>query len=317
MMVRTSLVRVVRVRLLSALLAGLSVAVLGACGGSLTTSSPSPTADAGVVARVDGEQVTQAQVDEIQAEARLSGRGDSTDAARGEAVRRTLVLREAERLGVSVGDAAVRRRVSEVERIAGGAEALDAALARASMTRAEFDHAIRYSLLAAALADVKYADTMISSAAVRAFYDRHRGDLYTKSASLRLAQITVPGQKLAEKLVRRLRRGADFAETARQYSMDPQTRYVGGEVGWVSAFTVPPQVLTAVQHVASGAVADPVRSSGKWQIFKVLAKRPARILPFAEAREAIARELTRRRRAAALQDWIAAERKRASIELLP
>ncbi len=75
---------------------------------------------------------------------------------------------------------------------------------------------------------------------MRAFYERHRDDLYTTSASYWLGQITVPGEKLAEKLVRRLRRGASFPDLARRFGMDPETRYQDGDVGWVSAFTVPP-----------------------------------------------------------------------------
>jgi parvulin-like peptidyl-prolyl isomerase len=127
----------------------------------------------------------------------------------------------------------------------------------------------------------------------------------------------VPGEKLAEKLVRLLRRGASFAEVARRYSMDPQTRFRGGEVGWVLAFTVPGEVLTVVEHAAPGGVADPVRSAGKWQVYKVFARRPSRVLPFAEVAGPIRRELTRRQRAAALDDWLARARERATIEILP
>ena len=72
-----------------------------------------------------------------------------------------------------------------------------------------------------AVADAKYAELRPRPAQVRAFYDRHRADLYTTDASYRLGKITVPGEKLAEKLVRLLRRGAGFAEVARRYSMDP------------------------------------------------------------------------------------------------
>ena len=165
------------------------------------------------------------------------------------------------------------------------------------MTRDQLDDAAGYSLLAEAVADAKNADTEASPGQVRAFYDRHRDDLYTTVASYRLGKITVPGEKLAEELVRRLRRGASFPALARRYSMDQQTRYQGGDLGWVSAFTVPREVLAVVEGVAPGGVAEPVWSSGKWQVFQVVARRPARVVPFAEARDAIARELTRRRRA--------------------
>ena len=290
--------------LVATVVAVLSVASLSACGESDTSPSPKAATRDAVVARVDGEEVTQAQVDVVRAEARLAGRGDGADAARDEAVRRMLVRLEAERLGIRIGDDAVARGVGKVEKNAGGTHALDAALKEASMTREQLGEAVRYGLLARAVADDMNADLEARPAQVRAFYDRHRADLYTTDASYRLGKITVPGEKLAEKLVRLLRRGADFAEVARRYSMDPRTRFRGGEIGWVSVFTVPGEVLAVVERVAPGGIAEPVWSSGKWQVFKVFARRPSRVVPFAEARDAIARELTRRRRANALDRWI-------------
>jgi peptidyl-prolyl cis-trans isomerase C len=318
MMLRHRVRRASRPLLIATVVAGLSVAGLSACGKSDASPSPgAPTTTDAVVARVAGEEVTQAQVDTVSAEARLAGRSDDAVAARDEAVRRALVRREAERLGIRIGDEAVARRVSGVEQNAGGAQALDVALERASMTREQLGQAVRYSLLVQAVADAKHASLKATPTQVRAFYDRHRADLYTRGASYRFGKITVPGEKLAEKLVRLLRRGASFAEVARRYSMDPQTRFRGGEVGWVLAFTVPGEVLTVVEHVAPGGVADPVRSAGKWQVYKVFARRPSRVLPFAEVAGPIRRELTRRQRAAALDDWLARARERATIEILP
>lgn len=308
---------VVRHLLISAAVVVLHVSGLTACGGPASSPDSEPAAGGDVVVRVDGDGVTRDQVDAIRAEARLSGRSESAGAARNEAVRRVLVRREAERSGIRISDDAVRRRVSDLEERAGGAAALDAMLQRALMTREDLGRTVRYSLLAEAVADANHADVVASRAAVRAFYERNRDDLYTTSASFRLGQITVPREKLAQELVRRLRSGASLPDLARRFSMDPETRYEGGDIGWVSAFTVPPEVLAVVERVGPGGVADPVWSSGKWQVFKVLGRRPARVVPFAEAREAIATELTRRRRAKALDRWLDAEVARADVLMTP
>ena len=313
MMLRYRVRRASRPLLIVTIVAVLSVAGLSACGESDASPSPKAATNDVVVARVDGKEVTRAQVDAIRAESRLAGRSDGADASRDEAVRRMLVRLEAERRGIRIGDDAVAQGVREVEKTAGGAQALDAALKEASMTREQVGEAVRYSLLAQAVANDMNADLEARPAEVRAFYDRHRADLYTTDASYRLGKITVPGEKLAEKLVRLLRRGASFPAVSRRYSMDQQTRYQGGDIGWVSAFTVPQEVLAVVEHVAPGGVADPVWSSGKWQVFKVFGRRAARVVPFAEARGPIARELTRRRRAKALDRWLDAEVRRADV----
>lgn len=309
--------RASRPLLVATVAAVLSVMGLSACGEPSASPSPKAVTTDAVVARVDGEEVTQAQVDVVRAEARLAGRDDGADAARDEAVRRLLVRREAERLGIRIGDDAVAREVGKVEENVGGTRALDAALEKASMSREQLGEAVRYGILARAVADDMNGNLEARPAQVRAFYDRHRADLYTTDASYRLGKITVPGERLAEKLVRRLRRGADFAEVARRYSMDPRTRFRGGDIGWVSAFTVPPEVQAVVEQVAPGGIAEPVWSSGKWQVFKVFATRPSRVVPFAEARAAIARELTRRRRANALERWTDRELQRVEALTTP
>lgn len=298
--------------LLASLVVAMGIAGLTACARQGASPSPAATPEDPVVVRVNGVDVTQSQIDVVRAEARLGGRRDGMSQARREATGRALVRQEAKRLGVHVTEAAVQQGVSDLEQSAGGAQALDAALSEAQMTRGQLTQAVGYSWLARALADAKYPDVAASASEARGFYDRHR-DLYTTGASYHLAKITVPGEKLAWRLARRLRRGASFTETARRYSMDTQTRYRGGDVGWVLTVTVPRDVLAVVRNAGPRGIADPVWSSGKWQVFKVLGERPARVISFSRAREAIVKELTRRRRASALKRWVEREMQRAGV----
>ena len=127
----------------------------------------------------------------------------------------------------------------------------------------------------------------------------------------------MPGELIAEKVAARLAAGAPFAATARRFSMDPQTRAQGGYLGWVSVLTLPPEVRAALAGLRAGDVAEPVRSSGRWQLFKLFGRRPARLTPFAEVAGPIRRELTRRWRATALDDWLARARASATVEILP
>ncbi len=96
----------------------------------------------------------------------------------------------------------------------------------------------------------------------------------------------MPGELIAEKVARRLAAGAPFGPTARRFSMDPETRFEGGLLGWVAVITVPPEVRAALAGLRAGDVTEPVRSSGRWQLFKLFARRPAVVTPFAEAARA-------------------------------
>ena len=199
----------------------------------------------------------------------------------------------------------------------GGEAALTSALAKAGLSRDQLRTAVTAKLLEGAVADAMFPGLRVGDAAARSFYRRNKDVLFTTTARLRLGKITLPGELIATKVAARLRAGAPFGPTARRFSMDPETRAQGGLLGWVSVLTVPPEVQAAVAGLRAGDVSKPVRSSGRWQLFKLFARRPASVTPFAEVAGAIRRELTRRRRATALDDWLARARARATVETLP
>jgi len=270
-----------------------------------------------VVARVDGVEVTRADVDAILAEARLEGRRLDRSQAREQAVRRVLVRRAAARAGVTVDDAAVQAGLSALSERSGGEAALTSALDAAGLSRDQLKAAVAAGLLEGGLADATFPGLRVGDAAARSFYRRNADALFGTAAQVRLGKITVPGELIADKVAARLAAGAPFGPTAQRFSMDPETRAQGGLLGWVSVVTLPPEVRAALAGLQAGGVTDPVHSSGRWQLFKLYARRPASVTPFADVAGTIRHELTRRRRAAALDDWLARARERATVEVLP
>jgi parvulin-like peptidyl-prolyl isomerase len=266
------------------------------------------------VARVDGDAVTRADVDAVRAERRLAGEDDAEAAARDEAVRRLLVRREAAGLGVSVPEADVEKRLQAIEERLGGAEGLTAALEAAQTSKDQLTEVARYSLLETALQDRMFADLTVSAAEVRRFYADERNELFTRPARIRLRAITLPSERLAETLAAEIREGASFSDVARRASIDRETRESGGDLSWVTVASLPEVVRGAVAEVPAGGLAEPVKFLGRWQLYMVQARRAASVTPLAEVDDAIRAELTRRRRAAALETWAAEERERSVIE---
>jgi len=305
---------------LVACLAAVTITVASGCGGTRSAGADATAAprDGGTVAaRVDGVDVTRADVDAILAEARLEGRALERSQALDQAVRRVLIRRAAARAGVTVDAAAVQAGLSAISERRGGEAALTAALKTAGLTRDQLKAAVAAGLLEGGLADAKFPGLRAGDAAAKSFYRRNAAVLFTTAAEVRLGKITMPGELIAEKVAARLAAGATFGPTARRFSMDPETRFEGGLLGWVAVITLPPEVRAALAGLRAGDVTEPVRSSGRWHLFKLFARRPAVVTPFAEAAAPIRRELTRRRRAAALDDWLVRARERATVEVLP
>jgi hypothetical protein len=78
-------------------------------------------------------------------------------------------------------------------------------------------------------------------------------------------------EKLALEIVARARAGADFAELARKYSDDEETRAKGGDYQPLKPNdnSLPPAIRTAVFSLRPGQVSDPVRQTGGFWIFRL------------------------------------------------
>lgn len=79
-----------------------------------------------------------------------------------------------------------------------------------------------------------------------------------------------PGQyeavkKAAAQLVAELRKGADFGAVARQFSQ-ANNASKGGELGWVTPDTLPPQVARVLRQLPANQVSDPIRTLGGYYI---------------------------------------------------
>lgn len=295
--------------LVALLAAGVLGAGLTACGGTGED-------DAGVLARVNGTPVTQADVDGVRAEARLAGEDDEAQAALDEAIGRELVRQEAERLGLAVDDEAVEARLAAVAARLGGDEALSEALAAARMSAEQLRRGTAYGLLREALRDARFGDLEVSDAAVRAFYRRNVAALFTEPEAARLGSIFVRTRPLAEKLVAEIRAGEAFDRLARQYSRDPEAKTNGGMLGWIAVATLPDPLQAAVAELDTGAVSGPVEGPGGWFVLKLYDRRPEQVTPFADVEDQLRLQLARRKRMRALDRWIEDERGRADVEVL-
>ena len=104
------------------------------------------------------------------------------------------------------------------------------------------------------------------------------------------------------------------AEVARQFSIDPESKANGGDMGWVTAASLPSGLQKALVGAKPGLMARPVAAAGGWYVLDVIATRPAQVLSFATVRAGLQAELTRVARSHALDGWLAAARTKASIQ---
>ena len=78
--------------------------------------------------------------------------------------------------------------------------------------------------------------------------------------------------KFASTIIQQLHDGAPFAIVAAQFSQS-QTALDGGTVGWVRADTLDPQVVSIVNQMPIGAISDPIRVAGGYEIVTLAGRR--------------------------------------------
>jgi parvulin-like peptidyl-prolyl isomerase len=267
------------------------------------------------VATVDGSPVRASEVQLVRAERRLLGEEDGAAAALDEAVERTLMRREADRLGAEVDQGEVSSRLMELGETYGGEAAFDAALRTAGMDRTQLRQSVVDGVQRESLRDAKYAGVQVTPQAVRDYYRQNLTSLFTRPAAVRLAAIQVRTQQVAENALGELDEGRPFAAVARQLSMDPQSRDAGGDLGWVLTASLPPVVRKAVQRAGSGVIDRPIGEGNVWYVLNVRDRRDARVVPFAEVRADLAAQLTDVKRSKALERWLDAAREQAAIAI--
>lgn len=133
-----------------------------------------------------------------------------------------------------------------------------------------------------------------SDAQARAYYDAHP-EHFTEPAKSRISAILLKvdpsspqlawdkAREEAEGIVRRLRAGADFADTARLRSADASAAN-GGDLGYLHGGMLQPPVQQVVDALAPGAISAPVQVLEGIAIVRLESREPARRRAFAEVK---------------------------------
>ena len=85
-------------------------------------------------------------------------------------------------------------------------------------------------------------------------------------------------------VIKEFEEGRSFANLARQYSDDPQTRDNGGELGWFQQGQAVPEYEDAALALKPGQISAPVRSPYGLHIIRLEESEPARQKSFDEVK---------------------------------
>ena len=280
--------------------------------------------DPAVVARVNGRNILQADVDRqfrLQTQAMpQKPSGDAANLLKLDILRQLIVeeimLQKAEELKLQPADAEVE---AELATLKGNAtpEEFKKTIAQRGWNEEDLRKEIRRNLTMQKLAQSQLSSkTQVSPEEISRYYEENKNRFYVQELEYHIGQIVVSAspdlpaanmrkdkaqnegeasQKI-QMLARRLQAGEEFEQLAREYSEDPQTSPQGGDMGYhpVSAFnSLAPPLKEALMKMKVGDVTPAIRTANGYWILKLLGKRePGQLaLQDPEVNQAIRQEL--------------------------
>ena len=300
--------------------------LLVAAGAAATVAwSTTRSADRDVVARVNGEPVTRAQVQRMladpiaQQDLKREYRAQNADSRALEhlAVRQLIVSRlvfqEAARRHLTVAEQEVDRRIAEVRRRLADLQKFEAWLKGRGLDQTSFREAIRAEIVMARLHAALVAGVRITEEQVQEYYAAHKHEMNTDE-EVRLRIIAVERPAAADQILAALRNGEEFDLLARTRSRAFRAEH-GGDIGWMSPGQLPPPVRQAVMALKPGDVGGPVQAGAQFLIVRLVERRPPHAMTLAEARRGIERGLLATKQREAVRAWLSEQEKKSRIEV--
>jgi parvulin-like peptidyl-prolyl isomerase len=150
--------------------------------------------------------------------------------------------------------------------------------------------------------------SVISDEEVKKFYEENK-EYFAVEESAKLLRIIVETQEQANKVLERIRKGEEFSQIASEVSIDPLTKDKAGELGWVERYSglLSQEVEEKVFASPVGAIVGPMKTSGGWEIYRVLEKKPKGYQKLEEVAGDIRDYLAQSKASELWQKWIQEE----------
>ncbi len=151
------------------------------------------------------------------------------------------------------------------------------------------------------------AKTAVTDAALQVTYEEAK-KAQKPETEAHARHILVPEEAEAKDALKRVKGGEDFAKVAKEVSKDPGSE--GGDLGWFTKGRMVPEFADAAFKLEPGQISEPVKSPFGWHVIKLEEKRQTSFPPFDEVKDQVARFVVQK----AQGEVIAGLRKSAKIE---
>ena len=139
---------------------------------------------------------------------------------------------------------------------------------------------------------------------------------FTQPMKIHVYEIYLNDELKAQQLRNSIKSLRDFKEKAAELTERPGKRSVGGDLQYIEEKWYS-EIFDLAKKTPAGNIAGPVPTRGKYSVIWVADKLPEQIKDFLTVKREILNKLTRNGLENAFADWVALEKSRTKIELMP
>ena len=145
------------------------------------------------------------------------------------------------------------------------------------------------------------------------YYNEHREDFFLPD-QIRVSGIAVKTREEAQELLGRVKRGANFVQLARKYSVDKKTAVEGGDLNYFTQARYT-SIYRAAEGMPLNEIGGPVEMDGNWWIFKLMGRIEKKPKELDLVRADIQNRVFNEKRQKLYDEWIASMKQRVSYTL--
>ena len=220
-----------------------------------------------------------------------------------------LILQEAKKNKVSIDENRVKAKIDEIKGRYGREAEFQAALVQQGLTQADLELRLREQLLMYSIIEAKIkSKIIIRPSEVTEFYQENIEEFKTPEER-EFQSLTTNDGDLAQKIYDDLKKGGDFSETAKKYSLEAKSFNAkqGGELR--------AELEGAIFLLNPGEISEPLKIEDSFYIFKLIKIIPFRQKSLIETQDKIQEFVFNKKMQEDLLLWLTELKKNAYIKI--
>ena len=122
-------------------------------------------------------------------------------------------------------------------------------------------------------------------------------------------------KQTADSLYNLIKSGQEFAELAKKFSDDEESKKMGGDLGWYPVEQLPERLKIGVRNIAEWEISQPILSEYGWHLLWVKEKKEKRKLNLDEDWDQIKDMAKRRKTSQKVEEWVKQLREKTYVEV--